>query len=302
VEEWAKKLNARIEEIKKKRPGYGPMLDFYQKIREAQEHVKPSLKEKPIPLKREWKDLLKKEGFPLLQKKEFPVDGDAAVALFQTLCHIAKETNPNLSEQVHKIESSLRSQKTDLKMLLEEGWDEKRMEQAAENFEVAPRVFAFLVQNSVKPSIEATVRQLQNELDAESWLKGYCPICGSPPSLSLLRNETGIRYLLCSFCDYQWRLERLTCPHCANTDPSFLRYFSGEGEETHRVDLCDQCHQYIKTIDFRTTEVFEPSLEDLGTLHLDLLAAQQGYTRPVASFWIPSADQRFNDNLFRKEK
>ena len=287
MEDWAKKLSERIEEIKRKRPGYGPMLDFYQKIREAQERIKPSLKEKTVLFKREWKDLLKKEGFPLLQKNEFPVDGEASAALFQTLCHIAKETNPYLSEQVHKIEATLRSQKTDLKRLLEKGWDEKRMEQAAGDFGVAPRVLTFLVQNSVKPSVEATVKQLQNEIGAESWLKGYCPVCGGLPSLSLLRTETGTRFLLCSFCDFQWRLERLTCPYCGNSDPSSLRYFSGEGEETHRVDLCDQCHQYIKTIDFRITEVFEPSLEDLATLHLDLLASEKGYHHPVANLWIP---------------
>ena len=286
VEDWAKKLSKRIEEIRRKRPGYGPMLDFYQKIREAQERIKPSLKEKPIPFKREWKDLLKKEGFPLLQKKEFPVDGEASAALFHTLCQIAKETNPYLSEQVNKIEATLRSQKTDLKELLEKGWDEKRIEQAAGDFEVAPGVFTFLVQNSVKPSVEAAVKQLQNEIDGESWLKGNCPVCGCLPSLSLLRNETGIRYLLCSFCDYQWRLERLSCPYCGNREQASLGYFSGEGEETHRIDLCDQCHQYIKTIDFRITEVFEPFLEDLATLHLDLLAVQKGYERPVPTQWV----------------
>jgi FdhE protein len=171
--------------------------------------------------------------------------------------------------------------------VLEKGSDEKSMKQAAEDLEVAPEVVTFLVQNSVKPSVAATVKQLQNDIDAESWLRGYCPVCGSLPSLSLLRNETGTRFLLCSFCDFQWRLERLTCPYCGNREPSSLRYFSGEGEETHRVDLCDQCHQYIKTIDFRITEVFEPLLEDLATLHLDLLASQQDYRRPVPNLWIP---------------
>jgi FdhE protein len=259
------------------------MLDFYQKIREAQERIQLSLKQKSSFFRT---DLLKKEGLPLFQKREFPVDGEASVALFHTLCQIAKETNPYLSEQVNKLEATLESQKIDLKMLLEKAWDEKRIEQAAGDFGVAPGVVAFLVQNTVKPSVVATVKQLQNEMDAESWLRGYCPVCGSLPSLSLLRNETGTRFLLCSFCDFQWRLERLTCPYCDNREPGSLRYFSGEGEETHRIDLCDRCHQYIKTIDFRITEVFEPLLEDLATLHLDLLASQQGYRRPVPNLWL----------------
>ena len=32
-------------------------------------------------------------------------------------------------------------------------------------------------------------------------------------------------------------------------------------------------------------EVSDPSLEDLATLHLDLLASQKGYQRPVPNPW-----------------
>jgi FdhE protein len=294
VEAWSEKLSERIRELKGKRPAYGPMLDFYQKIREEQERVSPSVKMKSIAPK--------KEDFPLLQKKEFPLDLGASAALFHTLCGIAKETNLFLSEQVAKIEEALQSRKAGLKEWLEQGWDEKRIGQVAETLDVAPTVLALLVQGSLKPSVEATVAHLRNELNAETWLKGHCPICGSLPCLSLFREDSGKRFLQCSFCGYQWRMERLVCPYCDNTDPRALHYFSGEGEETCRIDLCDQCHQYIKTIDFRISDVFEPALEDLATLHLDLLASQQGYGRPVASFWIPSTPQRVNDPLLKKEK
>jgi len=53
-----------------------------------------------------------------------------------------------------------------------------------------------------------------------------------------------------------------------------------------RIDLCDKCHQYIKSIDSWTLEELDPALEDLATLHLDILAAQKGYKRPVPSLWI----------------
>ena len=287
VEEWSAKLSERIKELKGKRPAYGPMLDLYQKIREEQERVRASLEVESIHLKKEWRELLTKEGFPLLQKKEFPLDLEASVGLFHTLCGIAKETNPFLSGQVNKIEEALKSRKPGLKEWLEQGWDEKRIEKVAENLGVAPKVFMLLLQASLKPSVEATVTQLRSEIDAEAWFKGSCPVCASLPWLSLFREETGKRFLQCSFCGYQWRMERLACPYCGNTDPRSLHYFSGEGEETRRIDLCDQCHQYIKTIDFRTSDVFEPVLEDLATLHLDLLASQRGYHRPVANLWTP---------------
>ena len=87
-------LKERIQHLKQKRPGMGAILDFYQKVREAQEHAKASLKSEPLLLKKEWKEFLAKEGFPLLEMKDFPLDIDASSALFQSLCQIGREANP----------------------------------------------------------------------------------------------------------------------------------------------------------------------------------------------------------------
>ena len=100
-------LKNRIEQLKKKRPGYGEILDFYQKVKEAQDSIKASLKIDPIQLKKEWKELLAKEGFSLIQKEDFPLDIEASVKLFQALCQIGKEVNPHMAEQVGKIKEIL---------------------------------------------------------------------------------------------------------------------------------------------------------------------------------------------------
>jgi len=68
----------------------------------------------------------------------------------------------------------------------------------------------------------------------------------------------------------------LSCAVCGNKEQGSLKYFYGEGEEACRVDLCDNCHHYTKTIDCRTLEAPDPCLEDLATLHLDVLAVQKG--------------------------
>ena len=275
----------RIQQIKKKRPGYGEILDFYQMVKEERDRVKASLKIKPIKLRKEWKELLAKEGFSLIQKEDFPLDIEASVKLFQTLCQIGKDANPHMSDQVKKIKEALDSKRIDLKKILKEGVKEQRIEQMADESGVDKKVFSFLIQSSAKPSIEAGMEQLRSELDPETWLKGYCPMCGSLPSLSLLKEETGKRYLLCSYCGYQWRIERLFCPFCNNKEHESLQYFCGENEEAYRIDLCDKCHRYIKTIDFRIIGESDPSLEDLATPHLDILATQKGYKRPVPDPW-----------------
>jgi len=284
-EKELEKLKRRIQQLKKKRPGYGEILDFYLKVKESQDKSKAFLKIDPIKLRKEWKDLLAKEGFSLIQKEDFPLDIEASVKLFQTLCQIGKEANPHMAEQVEKIKEALDNKKIDLKNLLKKGVKEQKIDKVAHEFGLDKKIFLFLIQSSTRPSIEAGMEQLRSELDPETWLKGYCSMCGSLPFLSLLKEEGGKRYLLCSYCGYQWRVDRLFCPFCNNKEQGSLKYFLGEREEAYRIDLCDQCRQYIKTIDYRNLEESDPILEDLATLHLDLLASQKGYKRPVPNPW-----------------
>jgi FdhE protein len=280
------RLRERIQQIKKKRPGYGKILDFYQSVKEAQEKAKATLKIDSMQLKKEWRKLLSKEGFSLIQKDDFPLDLESSVKLFETLCQVGRDANPHLAGELKRAKEAIDDKRIDLKKLLKGGLKEHRMEEIVEELGLDKNVFLFLIQSSSRPSIEAGVEQLRSQLDPEAWLKGYCPICGSLPSLGLLREEVGKRYLFCSYCGYQWRTDRIFCPFCENKDQESLHYFYGEAEETHRIDLCDKCHQYIKTIDTRNLQESDPVLEDLATLHLDILASQKGYQRPVPNPWI----------------
>jgi FdhE protein len=236
-------LKKRIQQIKKRRPGYGEILNFYQKVKEEQEKIKASLTTDPIRLKKEWKDLLAKEGFLLIEKKDFPLDIEASFSLFQSLCEIGKEANPYMAEQVRKIEENIGKNRINLKGLFKEGVYEEKVEQIAKELGLDKKVFFFLIHNSIRPSIEAAVEQLLNELNTETWTKGYCPVCGSLPQLSLLKEEVGKRFLVCSYCGYQWQTDRILCPFCNNKDQESLHYFTAEGEETYRINLCDKCHQ-----------------------------------------------------------
>jgi len=279
-------LKKRIQQIKKKRPGYEAMLDFYQGVRGEQGKMKSSLTLRPLTLKKEWKDLLMKEGFPLLEKKDFPLDINASLSLFQSLCRIGKEANPHMAEQVKKIEEAVSEKKIDLSALLKGGGNEQKVEGIAKELGLDKKILLFFIHSSLKPSIETGVEQLSRKIETETWMKGSCPVCGSLPYLSLLKEEVGKRFLLCSYCGYQWRIDRMICPFCNNRDQESLQFFYAEEEKTHRIDLCDKCHQYIKTIDLRTIGETDFPLEDLATLHLDITASKKGYQRPVPNPWI----------------
>jgi FdhE protein len=278
-------LRERAEQLKEKRPGYGALLDFYVQVKESQAASRTSIQVDPVKVNRERRDAPGEAGLSLVAKEDFPVDIEASIKLFRTLCRLGSEANPHIAAEVEKINRALLDGTMNLKELVAEGGSEHVIEQAAANAGLDALVLSFLVQSSIRPSIEAGSEQLQVKLEPETWRKGRCPVCGSLPALSLLKGEGGMRYSLCSYCSCEWKIDRLSCSICGNKEQGALQYFCGEGEEAHRIDLCDACHHYIKTIDYRSLEGSDPSLEDLATLHLDVLAAQKGYRRVVPNPW-----------------
>jgi FdhE protein len=278
-------LRERAQKLKEKRPGYGEVLDFYVKVKEAQVASRASLKMDPIKLKRKLRGRQTGEGFSLIHKEDFPVDIEASISLFHALCRIGKTTNPHMAEQAETINQLLRDNKMDLEKMLTEAGKEQTSDHAAAYQGLDRQVLSFLIQSSIEPSIESGMENLHSELEPETWLKSHCPVCGSLPALNLLKGKGGKRYSLCSYCGYQWRIDRMSCAVCGNKEQGLLKYFYGEGEESYRIDLCDKCHHYIKTIDYRNLEESDPFLEDLATLHLDVVAVQKGYERSVPNPW-----------------
>ncbi len=273
-------LREKMQQIKGRVPAYEKILDFYGKVREEQERIRASLRMEPPVVSKERKNLLVQKDFPLLRKEDFPVDVERGDQLFKSLCNIARDANPFLSEQVSKIEGAIKDQKLKVKEILGRKPEGEEIKRVAEALGLDQKVLLFLIGNSVKPFVEAGAEQLSKEIESENWLKGICPICGSLPFLSLLRGEAGKRSLLCSFCGTVWETERLLCPFCNNRKQERLHYLYTE-EGACRIDLCEECHQYIKTVDLRKTELPDPSLEDLVTLHLDMVARERGYQRPA---------------------
>ena len=278
-------LRERARQLKEKRPGYGALLDFYVTVKEAQAESRPSVRVDSVKVNKNRKGLPVEEGFSLVGKEDFPIDMEASIALFRSLCRLGSAANPHFASQAEKIGQALVDNELDLKELVTGGGREQAIGLAAADRGLDRQVLSFLIRNSTWPSIEAVREQLRCELDPETWRKNCCPVCGSLPTLSLLRGDGGMRYSVCSWCGCQWRVDRLSCSVCSIKEQGSLHYFTGEGEDACRIDLCDACRHYIKTIDCRSLEECHPVLEDLATLHLDVLAAQKGYRRAVPNPW-----------------
>jgi FdhE protein len=280
--EQKKKL---IELLKGKNPSYTEILGFYEKVIEAQDAEKAAVSVATLHLHNNLKSLQTSEGFPLIDRKDFILDIPSGVLLFESLCRISRNANEKMRENIQAIEEASAINALNLRELLRRHSDESYLNSIAEEFSIDKAILLFLVNASIQPSLNENAEQLKDQVDLKNWLKGYCPVCGSSPQISELKDE-GRRFFLCSFCRFQWPSERLKCPYCENADHEKLQYLYEEGQEAYRVDVCDNCKQYIKTVDARKLD-YEPDLplEDIMTIHLDILASEKGYKRPVPNLW-----------------
>lgn len=278
----AANLRRRAAQLKERWPGYGPLLDFYVAVREAQAASKPRIRAgrwgagARSPSERE---------SPLVGDGGFPVDFASATTLFGTLCRLGKTANPHFAANAEKIERALADGIATLADLLASAARGEIDAEAAAERGLDARVLGFLLLNSVRPSVEAAAKRLVADLDPDSWRRCSCPVCDASPTLSLLKGDPVLRHSVCSRCGCEWRVDRVSCSACGNDDKDSLQYFQDEADRTCRIDVCDGCHRYIKTVDVRTLEASDPVLEDLATLHLDVIAADKGYTRVVPNPW-----------------
>jgi FdhE protein len=157
--------------------------------------------------------------------------------------------------------------------------NETRIQAAAAAFGVKAEALSFFIHHSLRPALCRCAQELSGLLaDDLVWEKGYCPICGSPPVLAWLEAD-GRQFLYCSFCWHRWPGRRALCAFCGNSDPQRLSYLYSEEEKEYRIDVCDACRKYIKTVDGRhLSRLAYPPLELIASLHLDLKAAEAGYT------------------------
>jgi FdhE protein len=269
-----------------KKPAYTQLVEFYEKIYAEQERVKKGLDLHPFQPQQPGREKEFREGFPLFTKPEMSIDVPSSITLFRALCEVSKEVNEKLQQDVTGIEQAIEREEFDIGELIRRNSDEAYIDAIVMNEGLDQVVLKFLIHMSILPSLSVLADQIRSSVDTKNWLRGYCPVCGSLPLFSTLRGE-GQRFLLCSFCGFEWQSERLKCVFCDNTDHQTLRYFYAEGDEACRIDLCEKCRKYIKTIDIRRFDS-EPdlNLEDITTIHLDILASEQGFKRPVLTPWI----------------
>jgi formate dehydrogenase accessory protein FdhE len=108
-----------------------------------------------------------------------------------------------------------------------------------------------------------------------------CPLCGGKPIVGVLRSEgDGARKsLICMLCAHEWTFRRIYCPACGEEREPQMAFYSAPEIAHVRVDVCDTCHTYLKSIDLTKTGLAVPVVDELATVPLDLWAREHGYMK-----------------------
>ncbi|MGA7294816.1 MAG: formate dehydrogenase accessory protein FdhE [Terriglobales bacterium] len=108
-----------------------------------------------------------------------------------------------------------------------------------------------------------------------------CPFCKRKPGVGVLRplGDGGQRSLVCSFCLAEWEFRRIICPGCGEEDYAKLPVYTAEELKHVRVEACDSCKTYIKTVDMTKSGRSEPIVDEMASIPLDMWAQNQGYTK-----------------------
>jgi len=112
-----------------------------------------------------------------------------------------------------------------------------------------------------------------------------CPVCDSPPVAGVVLGDDKLRYLCCSLCGSEWNLTRIQCWNCRNTGG--IRFLEVAGDQGGlKAEACAACGAYLKLFYRDRMPSVEPMADDVASLTLDLLAAQDGWARSGVNLFL----------------
>lgn len=141
---------------------------------------------------------------------------------------------------------------------------------------------AFFAHAAVQPFAEALAAAPNPEKGSQD-VPAACPACGADPLVGVLRDagQGARRSLLCAVCFTEWAYRRVLCAACGEDRFDALPVYTAVGPSHVRVDACDSCGAYLKSVDLTKEGRAVPEVDDLATAALDLWAAERGYHRLV---------------------
>jgi len=271
-----------IEDYKTANPHYTEILDIMGDILILREEYRNQMKGSIFQVEENLITQKMEGGLPLIDFTGRKYDLTRPKEYFNSLLSIAEKRIPEVAKNIMDI---INSSDFDWEKMIKASFDHKNEEGDGQKSlaEQEPEEHLDLIdlftEESLRPELENIAEKYGEVVTKSGWSEGYCPICGKDPKIGEIRKEEdGKRYLFCHQCGFKWYFNRIKCPFCGNDEQHSLAYFEVEGDERYRVDVCNKCRRYIKTVELpKSSEEPNLDVEDIATLHLDMIACDEGY-------------------------
>jgi len=228
-------------------------------------------------------------GSPLVLRQDFPRDLAQARELFAELLGLLARAGGPAAQAAEALGAAIAAGELDVDAALTAlpRGDDEPFAAWRERLPESPRALDFLVTSALWPGLNLAAELLAPRLPENlPYERGNCPLCGSLPYISHLSGKEGHRFGVCSFCGHTHRVRRIGCAACGETASDKLKQFRVAEYPGVRVDVCETCQMYVKTLDYRELDKgLLPALDDMATVALDVLAQSHGYRRPTLSAW-----------------
>lgn len=229
-----------------------------------------------------------KAGVPVARQIDLFLPEDSLKDVTLSIAAGIKEGMPQLAESIDLLTDLIEKGKIKPEDYFEssaregyspaEGW--------AKDLRISPSNTAFLMSLVSRVILERRNKEITAALGEFEWEKGYCPICGTFPSIALIEEQGGKRFLHCSSCGHYWRFTRVICPYCENEAAKGMDYFYVENKTQESAFICDKCKKYLITL-YRAGGLFTRDMDvsAISLIHLDMLMQEKGYEPMVSCAW-----------------
>jgi FdhE protein len=228
-----------------------------------------------------------KAGVPVSRQINLFLPEDSLKEITLSMATAVKEGMPKLSENIDKISGLIQEDKIKpadyFKALID---DNKAADDWGKNLKISPSNASFLMSLVLRVILERRAKEITAALGAFDWEKGYCPICGSFPSIALIEEEGGKRFLHCSSCGQYWRFTRISCPYCEKEERKDIEYFYVENKTQEAAFVCDKCKKYVITL-YRAGKIFarDMDISAISMIHMDIIMQCKGYEPMAICVW-----------------
>ncbi len=234
---------ARADQLAVNHPNAAPLLKFYAELTRFQ---------KPV--------------FVELQSKS-QTDLRALLCYFPALVKLVSRAGTELlanfaAEHLHNADAQLQ--------LLSATWE------GGEVVDPAGRFYARVL---LQPYAEYLASR--GDIHTTSGAGSTCPFCNARPVAGVLRGEGdgGKRWLLCSLCSTEWQYRRVLCPGCGEENKDKLPIYTAAEFPAARVDACDTCQTYLKSIDLTKDGHAIPAVDEIATVALNIWTEDHDYVK-----------------------